>query len=80
MSRQVRNHLADSRTTSLTCKALRRCPSAILAEPTQRNNCLSLLRGSTRVARDGQGQIEGIAKGDILAQKRVITQLFGLVV
>jgi hypothetical protein len=25
-----------------------------------------------------KGQIEGLAKGDILAQKRVINQLFGL--
>src|SRR5215467_8190701 len=42
LNRQVRNHLAHSRTTSLTCKALRSCPGAIVPEPTPRSNALSL--------------------------------------
>src|SRR5215470_8073279 len=42
LNRQVRNHLAHSRTTSLTCKALRSCPGAIVPEPTPSGNALSL--------------------------------------
>jgi len=55
MSRQVRNHLADSRTTSLTCKALRRCPSAILAELAQRSNFGSIEPRSPMVRKTPRG-------------------------
>jgi hypothetical protein len=48
LSRQVRHHLADSRTLSQTCEAPRSCPIAIVAELMYRSNCLSLLRGSAR--------------------------------
>ena len=55
MSRQVRNHLADSRTTFLTCKALRRCPSAILAELAQRSNFGSIEPRSPMVRKTPRG-------------------------
>ena len=38
------------------------------------------LRGYEAMHMIRKGQVEGIAKGDILAQNRVIVQLFGLVV
>ena len=38
------------------------------------------LQGYEAMHRIRKGKVEGIAKGDVLAQNRVIAQLFGLVV